>query len=45
MSLNFFRTSQGIHCMDYDGNVASLTTSFQFSGTSMPACIMRQHLH
>ena len=26
MPFNFFRTSQGVYCMDYEGDVASLTT-------------------
>ena len=42
MSYNFFWTSQGIYCMDYEGDVASLTMLFLkilLSGTSVE-CIM-----
>ena len=31
MSFNFFRTSQGVYCMDYEGDVASLTVIFKNS--------------
>ena len=47
MSFNFFRTSQCVYCMDYEGDVASLTMRFLkilLSGTSID-CTMRQHLH
>ena len=42
MSFNFFRTSHGVYCMDYEGDVASLTRCFLkilLSGTSSD-CIM-----
>ena len=42
MSFNFFRTSQGVYCMDYEGDIASLTTRFLkilLSGNSIE-CIM-----
>ena len=42
MSFNFFKTSQGVYCMDYEGDVASLTMWFLkilLSGTSSD-CIM-----
>ena len=39
MSFNFFRTSQGVYCMDYEGDVASLFLKILLSGTNVE-CIM-----